>query len=62
MHAFVPLLLVAGYMRAIMEGGQESGVANLCLLNVDADDATDIASSDSKVLGEGLNVGEKGLR
>ena len=50
-----------------MEGGQESGMANLCLLNVDADDATDIVStdivsSDSKVLGEGLNVGEKGLR
>lgn len=32
------------------------------VLNVDADDATDIISSDSKVLGEGLKVGEKGVR
>jgi len=45
-----------------MERDQESGMTNLCLLNVDADDATDIISSDSKVLREGLNVGEKGLR
>jgi len=39
-----------------MERDQESGMTNLCLLNVDADDATDIISSDSKVLREGLNV------
>lgn len=32
------------------------------MLNVDADNATDIISSDSKVLGEGIKVGEKGLR
>lgn len=31
------------------------------VLNVNADDATDIISSDSKVLGEGLKVGEKGV-
>ena len=49
-------------MHAIIEGSQESGIENLRLSIANADDATDIVSSESRVDGGGVNGlrGERG--
>ncbi len=46
-------------MQAMIDGGQESGIENLRSLTDEADNATDVVSSESLAPG-GENVGERG--